>query len=227
MVAAAYGGLRVGPRLRRVSTPSERAPARLVVLVSGTGTNLQALLDAGRDPSYGARVVAVGADRHGIEGLERARRAGLPTFVHRVKDYPDRDEWDAALAGSVAEHQPDLVVSAGFMKLLGSAFLARFGGRVVNTHPALSPSFPGMHAPAEALAHGVKVTGCTLFVVDEGVDSGPIVAQAAVPVEDDDSVETLHERIKVAERRLLVETVGRMARDGWTIEQRKVRIGHG
>ena len=195
-----------------------------MVLVSGTGTNLQALLDAGEDPAYGARVVAVGADRHEIEGLRRAERAGVPTFVHRVKDYPSRGDWDLALADSVAEHDPDLVVSAGFLKLLGPGFLDRFDGRVVNTHPALSPSFPGMHGPADALAYGVKVSGCTLFVVDEGVDSGPIVAQAAVPVEDDDTADTLHERIKTAERRLLVDTVGKMAREGWTVEDRKVRF---
>jgi phosphoribosylglycinamide formyltransferase 1 len=208
-----------------VPTPDARQPARLVVLVSGGGTNLQALLDAAEDPSYGARVVAVGADRHGIEGLARAERAGLPTFVHRVKDHEDRRDWDRAMTESVAGHEPDLVVSAGFMKLLGPDFLARFDGRIVNTHPALSPSFPGMRGPAEALAYGVKVSGCTLFVVDEGVDTGPIVAQAAVPVEDDDTPESLHERIKVAERALLVESIGRMAREGYTIEDRKVRLG--
>jgi phosphoribosylglycinamide formyltransferase-1 len=111
------------------------------------------------------------------------------------------------------------------MKLVGAGFLERLGGRVVNTHPALSPSFPGMHGPADALAHGAKVTGCTLFVVDTGVDTGPIVAQEAVPVADDDTVESLHERIKVAERRMLVDAVGRMARDGFTITDRKVRFG--
>jgi phosphoribosylglycinamide formyltransferase-1 len=200
-------------------------PARLVVLVSGSGTNLQALLDATADPAYGAEVVAVGADRSGIEGLARAERAGVPTFVHRVKDYPDRGAWDRALAASVAEHEPDLVISAGFMKLVGPDFLAAFEGRFLNTHPALSPSFPGMHGPADALAYGVKVTGCTLFVVDDGVDTGPIVAQAVVEVHEGDDPESLHERIKVAERALLVDTVGRMAREGFTIEDRKVRIG--
>ena len=135
--------------------------------------------------------------------------------MHRVKDFDDRTQWDRALTASVAEHRPDLVVSAGFMKLVGRDFLAAFGGRFVNTHPALSPAFPGMHGPADALAHGVKVTGCTLFFVDEGVDTGPIVAQAAVPVADDDTVESLHERIKVAERAMLVDTVGRMAREGY------------
>ncbi|HYO39906.1 MAG TPA: phosphoribosylglycinamide formyltransferase [Nocardioidaceae bacterium] len=202
-----------------------RSPSRLVVLVSGAGTNLQALLDASGDPAYGAEVVAAGADRDGVEGLERARRAGVPTFVHRVKDHRTRREWDAALTASCAEHDPDLVVLAGFLKLTGATFLDAFGGRCVNTHPALSPSFPGMHAPAEAIAYGVKVTGATLFLVDAGVDTGPIVAQAAVPVEDDDDVDTLHERIKVAERAMLVATVGRMAREGFTVSDRKVRIG--
>jgi len=201
------------------------APARLVVLVSGAGTNLQALLDACSDPAYGAAVVAVGADRDGIEGLARAERAGVPTFVAKVKDYSSRELWDRAVADQVAEFEPDLVVSAGFMKLAGAAFLERFGGRYVNTHPALLPSFPGMHGAADALDYGVKVTGATLFVVDEGVDTGAIVAQATVPVEDDDTVETLHERIKVAERAMLVDTVGRMARDGWTIDGRRVRLG--
>ena len=195
------------------------------MLVSGGGTNLQALLDACADPTFGARVVAVGADRDGIEGLDRAERAGVATFVHRVKDHDDRAAWDATMAAAVAEHEPDLVVLAGFMKLVGEAFHRRFGGRVVNTHPALSPSFPGMHGPADALAYGVKVTGATLFVVDEGVDTGPIVAQTTVPVADDDTVETLHERIKVAERTMLVDAVGRMVREGYTITDRKVRFG--
>ncbi len=199
--------------------------ARVVVLVSGAGTNLQALLDAAADPSYGVSVVAVGADREGIEGLDRARRAGIPTFVNRLKDYPTREDWDRALTESGAQHRPDLVVLAGFMKLTGPAFLREFGGRCVNTHPALSPSFPGMTAPADALAYGVKVTGATLFVVDEGVDTGPIVDQVVVPVEEDDDVETLHERIKVAERAMLVRCVGRMAREGFTITDRKVRFG--
>jgi len=199
--------------------------ARLVVLVSGAGTNLQALLDASADPSYGATVVAVGADRDGIEGLARAERAGIPTFVKKVSQFSSRDHWDRAMADTVAAFEPDLVVSAGFMKLAGEQFLARFRGRYVNTHPALLPSFPGMHGAADALAHGVKVTGATLFVVDDGVDTGPIVEQVVVPVEDDDTVETLHERIKVAERSMLVDAVGRLAREGFTITDRKVRFG--
>ena len=203
------------------------APARLVVLVSGSGTNLQALLDACADLAYGARVVAVGADRDGIEGLARADRAGVPTFVKRVPDFSSRDHWDRAMAETVAAFDPDLVVLAGFMKLVGQEFHDRFDGRILNTHPALSPSFPGMRGPADALEYGVKVTGCTLFVVDDGVDTGPIVAQRAVEVADDDDVESLHERIKVAERGMLVETVGRMAREGYTVEGRTVRFGAG
>lgn len=199
--------------------------SRLVVLVSGAGTNLQALLDACADERFGAQVVAVGADRSGIAGLERAEAAGIATFVHRVKDYPDRAAWDAALTESCRAHQPDLVVLAGFMKLVGPSFLATYGGRCVNTHPALLPSFPGMHGVRDALRYGVKVTGCTIFVVDAGVDDGPVVAQRCVPVQDDDDEESLHERIKVAERGLLVETVGRMVREGWSVHDRKVRIG--
>jgi phosphoribosylglycinamide formyltransferase 1 len=200
-------------------------PLRVVVLVSGSGTNLQALLDAVTDPSYGARVVAVGADREAIEGLARAERAGVPTFVHRVTDFDSREDWDAALTASVASYDADLVVLAGFMKLVGSTFLAAFGGRVLNTHPALSPSFPGMHGPAEALAYGVKVTGCTLFVVDDGVDTGPIVAQSAVPVSEGDTVASLHERIKAEERSMLVDAVGRIAHEGFSVDGRVVRFG--
>ncbi len=202
------------------------APARrLVVLVSGAGSNLAALLDAVTDPAYGATVVAVGADRDGTAALQRAEAAGVPTFVLRTADYPDRGAWDAALTDAVARHDPDLVVLAGFMKLTGPAFLARFGGRCVNTHPALSPSFPGMHGPRDALAYGVKVSGCTLFMVDSGVDTGPIIAQAAVEVRDDDDEARLHERIKSVERALLVESVGRMAREGWSVNGRRVTIG--
>jgi phosphoribosylglycinamide formyltransferase 1 len=198
---------------------------RVVVLVSGTGSNLQALIDAGRDPAYGVEIVAVGADRDAILGLERAERAGLATFVLRVPDFATRAEWDAALAAAVAEHEPDLVVLAGFMKLVGESFLARFGGATLNTHPALSPSFPGTTGPADALEYGVKITGATLFVVDAGVDTGVILAQTAVPVADDDDVASLHERIKVAERTMLVETVGRVAREGFSVEGRRVRFG--
>jgi phosphoribosylglycinamide formyltransferase-1 len=199
--------------------------ARLVVLVSGAGTNLQALLDACADESYGAAVVAVGADRTGIEGLARAERAGVPVFTHQLADHPARAAWDRALAQSCARHEPDLVISAGFMKLVGQEFLGHFAGRFVNTHPSLLPAFAGMHAVRDALAYGVKVTGCTVFLVDAGTDTGPVIAQAAVPVREDDDVTTLHERIKVTERALLVDTVGKMVRDGWTVQGRTVLAG--
>ncbi|NUK20712.1 phosphoribosylglycinamide formyltransferase, partial [Streptomyces lunaelactis] len=197
------------------------------VLVSGSGTNLQALIDAiADDPQgFGARIVAVGADRDGIAGLERAERAGLPTFVCRVKDHETREAWDLALAEATAAYEPDLVVSAGFMKIVGKEFLARFGGRCVNTHPALLPSFPGAHGVRDALAYGAKVTGCTVHFVDDGVDTGPIIAQGVVEVRDEDyedGGDALHERIKEIERRLLVEVVGRLARTGYRIEGRKV-----
>lgn len=196
---------------------------RLVVLVSGSGTNLQALLDASADPAYGAEVVAVGADRHDIEGIARAERAGVPTFVCKVGDFPSREDWNRALSIAVGEHAPDLVVSAGFMKLVSEEFLGQFP--MVNTHPALCPAFPGMHGAADAVDYGVKISGATLFVVDGGVDTGPIVAQTAVPVDDDDTAATLHERIKIAEREMLVASVGRMAREGWSVDGRRVRIG--
>ena len=200
------------------------SPGSIVVLVSGSGTNLQALIDATADPAYGVRIAAVGADRDDIEALSRARRAQIPTFVCRVADFATRAEWDVALTSQVAAYSPSLVVLAGFMKLTGEVFLGRFGGRTVNTHPALLPSFPGMRAPEEALDYGVKVTGCTLFVVDSGVDTGPVVAQSAVGVDDGDTVHTLHERIKTAERQMLVDYVGRMVREGFTVTERKVTI---
>jgi phosphoribosylglycinamide formyltransferase-1 len=180
-------------------------PLRLVVLVSGSGTLLQALLDAQAAGTLAAQVVAVGSDRTDAHGLVRAEQAGVPTFVHRLAKGADRAVWDAELAETVGRYAPDLVVSAGFMKLVGPAFLSRFA--MVNTHPALLPSFPGMHGVADALAHGVKVTGATVFAVDEGVDTGRILAQEAVRVLPEDTVETLHERIKVVERRLLVDFV--------------------
>jgi phosphoribosylglycinamide formyltransferase 1 len=204
--------------------PAPTSPARLAVLVSGAGSNLQALLEACADPSYGAAVVVVGADRDGIRALDVAAAAGVPSFVERIGDYTARADWDEALTRRIAAYDPDLVISAGFLKLVGRAFLARFGDRYVNTHNALLPAFPGIHGPRDALAYGVKVSGATLFFVDDGVDTGPIVAQVAVPVEDDDTEDNLTERIKAAERRQLVEWVGRLVREGWSISGRKVTI---
>ena len=195
------------------------------MLASGSGSNLQALIDASIRPDFGARVVAVGADRPGIEALDRAEQHGIDTFCLPLTDFEDRVAWDVALADEVAGHAPDLVVLAGFMKLAGPAFLALFGGRTINTHPALSPSFPGMHAVRDAVAHGVKITGATLFLVDHGVDTGPILAQVAVPVLPEDDELTLHERIKVSERQMLVDTVGRLVREGLTIHDRTTIFG--
>lgn len=181
---------------------------------------MQALLDA----DLPIEVVAVGADRENIEGLKRAERAGVPHFAVKLRDHVDRAAWDVAMTEAVATYEPDLVVSAGFMKISGPAFLARFGGRMINTHPALLPAFPGAHGVRDALDYGVHVTGATVHLVDGGVDTGPILAQEAVVVEPGDTEETLHERIKVVERRLLVETVGRLAREGCTVNGRKVSI---
>ncbi len=187
---------------------------RVVVLVSGSGTLLQALIDACRADRLDARIVAVGSDRPAAVALDRATQAGIPTFVEALGPGADRAEWDRRLSGDVEELAADLVVCAGFMKLLGPAFLARFGGRTINTHPALLPSFPGMHGPRDALEHGVKITGTTVFEVDAGVDTGRILAQEPVRVLPDDTVDSLHERIKVAERVLLVHTVNDLASQG-------------
>jgi len=199
------------------------APARLVVLASGTGTLLASLLEAAAG-EYPARVVAVGADRD-CRAVEIAKAASLPTFIVRLADYSGREAWDAALTAAAAAHSPDLIVSAGFMKILGPQFLSRYSGRIVNSHPALLPAFPGAHAVADALAYGVKVTGCTVHLIDAGTDTGPILAQQAVPVLDGDDEETLHERIKVAERRLLVDVVAAVVTSGVTWTGRKATIG--
>lgn len=195
------------------------------MLISGGGSNLAALLEATQDPSYGARVVAVGADRHHAAGLKLAEDAGIPTFVERTGDYSSREQWDHALTDAVAAANPDLIVSAGFLKLLGAEFLDRFDGRVINTHNSLLPAFPGTTGPADALAYGVKFAGATLFFVDSGTDTGPIIAQTVVPVLPEDDLDGLTERIKVAERAQLVDYVGRLARDGWRIEGRRVHLG--
>lgn len=189
-----------------------RGGKRAVVLVSGTGSNLAALLAAHDDEGYGVRVVGVVSDRPNIRALEIAREAGVPTAVVRLPDFESRGDWDVAVTRAVSVFEPDLVVLAGFMKIFGAPFLDRFGGVTINTHPALLPSFPGAHGVRDALAHGVKVSGCTVMVVDSGIDTGPILAQRAVEVLEDDDEQSLHERIKAVETPLLVETVGRVAR---------------
>lgn len=198
-------------------------PTRLAVLVSGGGSNLMSLHEATRDPSYGAEIAVVIADRDDTGGIDFAVQHKIPTAVLRVSDYESRQAWDVELARILGGHDVDLVVSAGFLKLLGPAVLEAFPGRVVNTHNALLPAFPGIHGPRDALDYGVRVAGATLFVVDGGVDTGPIIAQCVVEVRDDDTEETLTERIKVAERAQLVDYIGRMSRSGWTIMGRRAR----
>jgi phosphoribosylglycinamide formyltransferase-1 len=192
-----------------VPDPVPDPRARIVVLLSGTGSLCAALLAATDDPGYPASVVAVGSDRP-AEGLAHAAGRGLPTFVCAVGDHDDRAAWDRALAATISAYEPDLVVSAGFMKIVGPAVLDAFGGRLINTHPALLPSFPGAHAVRDALAAGVPVTGATVHVVDAGVDTGPVLAQREVPVRPGDDERRLHERIKAVERDLLVETVAHL-----------------
>jgi phosphoribosylglycinamide formyltransferase 1 len=192
---------------------------RVVVLVSGQGSNLQALIDAAADPDYGAEVVLVVSDRPDAGGLERARRAGIDTAVVRLEDQPDRAAFDRALHDLVADARPDVVCLAGFMRILGPEFVRAFPNRIVNTHPSLLPAFRGAHAVREALAYGVRVTGCTIHLVDEQVDHGPVLFQAVVAVQDGDDESTLHERIKREEHRLLPMAVrlvaeGRVRVDG-------------
>ncbi|HEX4429021.1 MAG TPA: phosphoribosylglycinamide formyltransferase [Frankiaceae bacterium] len=180
-------------------------PARLVVLASGTGSTLQAILDASHAPDFPARVVAVGTDRPGTLAETRAERAGIATWMVALADQPDRPAFDAAVAEQIAAAEPDLVVLAGYMKVLGPSVVGRF--RIVNTHPSLLPAFPGAHAIRDALAYGVRVTGCTVHEVDEGVDTGPILAQAAVPVVDGDDEDSLRARIQATERVLYLQTI--------------------
>ncbi|MQA35178.1 phosphoribosylglycinamide formyltransferase [Modestobacter roseus] len=190
-------------------TPGARA--RVVVLLSGAGSLCAALLAATDEPGYPAEVVAVGADRPDAGGLALAADRGIDTFVVAVRDHPDRASWDRALAAELVARRPDWVVSAGFMKLLGPAVLAPLAGRVVNTHPALLPAFPGAHAVRDALAAGVATTGATVHLVDAGLDTGPVLTQLPVPVHAGDDEASLHERIKTVERELLVRTVAALA----------------
>jgi phosphoribosylglycinamide formyltransferase-1 len=194
-----------------------------VVLASGTGSLLESLLEAAVG-DYPGRIVAVGVDRD-CRATDIADAASVPWYRIRLGDYPDRETWDGAITDATAAHEPDLIVSAGFMKILGPRFLSRFMGRILNTHPALLPAFPGAHAVPDALAYGVKVTGCSVHLVDAGTDTGPIIAQQPVPVLDDDDEATLHERIKVVERRLLVDVLEALATRGVTWTGRKATLG--
>jgi phosphoribosylglycinamide formyltransferase-1 len=192
---------------------------RIVVLVSGAGTLLQALLDS----EIRRLIVAVGSDQPEAPALARARAADVPTLVVPMAD--DREEWNRDVVEHLQAHEADLVVTAGFMRVLGEPVIEAFKNRIINSHPALLPAFPGAHAVRDAVESGVKVTGCTIHIVDEGVDTGPIVAQCPVAVEDSDTVESLHERIKEHERTLLVDVLGRIVREGVSVHGRTVAFG--
>lgn len=202
---------------------TNQAP-RIVVLVSGAGSIMKALAEAAQSPQWGGTIAAVIADRQ-APALDFAASKGIPTATVKPADFPDRPTWDAALLKTVSAFQPHLVVLAGFMRLIGAPLLDAYGGRIVNTHPALLPAFPGAHGVRDALAAGVKVTGCTVMLVDEGVDTGPILAQAPVDVREDDTEESLHERIKSVERDVVVRTIGIMMREGWSVQGRITRLG--
>jgi phosphoribosylglycinamide formyltransferase 1 len=198
---------------------------RLGVLVSGSGTNLQALLDAiATDPSFGGEVVVVGSDRRDAGGLERASQAGIATVVQDLGEHPDRTTWEAALRDDLLRHRPEVLVLAGFMRIVSGAFLAAWPDRVLNTHPSLLPAFPGAHAVREALAYGVKVTGSTVHLVDEQVDHGPIIAQEPVLVRPDDDEASLHDRIKAVEHRLLPACVRALCQGHLTVDGRHVHV---
>jgi phosphoribosylglycinamide formyltransferase 1 len=207
-----------------VSSPS-RDPVRLAVLVSGSGTNLQALLDAlGADADFGGEVVVVGSDRPDAGGLDRARAAGIATAVQTLAAHPDRHTWEAALRAELETHSPEVVVLAGFMRILSGGFLAGWPDRVINTHPSLLPAFRGAHAVRDALAYGVRVTGSTVHLVDEQVDHGPIVAQRPVEVREDDTETSLHERIKAVEHELLPACVKLLCHGRLEVHGRHVRV---
>ena len=196
----------------------------VAVLISGTGSNLRALLDAASVPGFPARIVVVGADRE-AEGFAHAEEYGIPTFLVPWSSFDSREAWGDELLRQLDVWRPDVIVLSGLMRLLPPAVVAAYAPRIINTHPAYLPEFPGAHGVRDAITAGVAQTGASVIVVDEGVDTGPIIAQTAVPVEEIDDVASLHDRIKLAERTMLVETVGRIAREGFTITDRKVRIG--
>lgn len=201
-----------------------RPPARVVVLASGSGTVFEALADALAETGGEVVVTRLVCDQPSAGVLDRARERGIAVDVVPLLDRSRRVDWNRDVADAIGRGQPDLVVSAGFMRLLSAEVLDRFHERVINTHPALLPAFPGAHAVRDALAYGVRVTGCTVHVVDSGVDTGPVIAQEAVPVRPDDDEASLHERIKQVERRLLPDVAVRMLREGWTIDGRRVTI---
>lgn len=195
------------------------------VLVSGSGTNLQALIDRGTRNELGpARLTVVGCNVPDCPALSRARLAGLPTFIVDHRDHAERPAFDRALVEALRAHQVDLIVLAGFMRVLSGELLDAFPGRVINIHPSLLPAFPGVHAQRQAYEAGVRITGCTIHFVDRGVDTGPIIAQAAVVVHDDDDDEAVRARILAEEHRLLPSVVRAIAERRVVLEGRRVRV---
>jgi phosphoribosylglycinamide formyltransferase 1 len=195
------------------------------VLVSGSGTNLQALIDRGTRNELGpARLTVVGCNVPDCPALSRARLAGLPTFIVDHRDHPERPTFDRALVDALRAHQVDLVVLAGFMRVLSGELLDAFPGRVINIHPSLLPAFPGVHAQRQAYEAGVRIAGCTIHFVDRGVDTGPIIAQAAVLVHDEDDADAVRARILAEEHRLLPSVVRAIAERRVILEGRRVRV---
>ncbi len=197
---------------------------RVGVLASGRGSNLQALLDAGSRPDYPARVVVVVSDREDARALARARAAGVSSLFVNPKDHGDRPAYDAVLTKTLEHHEVGLVCLAGFMRILSPVFVNAWQGRLMNIHPSLLPAFPGLHAQRQALDHGVRIAGATVHFVDEGVDTGPIVLQAAVPVEATDTEETLAARILIEEHRIYPEAVRLFAEGRLHVTGRQVSI---
>jgi phosphoribosylglycinamide formyltransferase-1 len=203
---------------------AERAPVKLGVLISGTGTNLQAIIDALERRELRAEIRVVISNRPGVQGLERARNHGIASRVIEHRGFASREDFDRALVAALVEHSVELVVCAGFMRLLSPVMLAAFPDRVMNIHPALVPAFPGIHAQKAALEYGVRFTGCTVFFVREGVDDGPIIVQAVVPVMPGDNEASLSERIRAQEHRIYPWAIQLYQEGRLTIEGRTVRI---
>lgn len=199
-------------------------PLRLAVLASGRGSNLAAILDAGRQAGFPARVVVVVSDREDAPALARARQERIDAVFLDPKAHGDRAAYDAALLTTLERHRPGLVCLAGFMRLLSPAFVRAWKGRLMNVHPALLPAFPGLRAQRQALEYGVKVAGATVHFVDEGVDTGPVILQASVPVLPDDTEDSLSARILAQEHRLYPEAIRLFAEGRLAITDRRVRV---
>jgi phosphoribosylglycinamide formyltransferase 1 len=200
-------------------------PRNIAVLISGRGSNLQAIIDAVRDGRLDARIALVISNRAGAYGLERARAAGIETLVRDHKGWPSREAYEAVLVEDLRSRGVELVCLAGFMRLLGATFVAAFPNRILNVHPALLPSFPGLHAQRQALEHGVRFSGATVHLVDTNLDAGPIVLQAVVPVFGDDTEDTLAARILAEEHRIYPEAIQRILDGGWRVEGRRLIFG--